>query len=303
MTERLPSFYIIGAPKCGTTSLHSWLSGHPLVFAPHKETCFFSQDIFPTSHLITHIPSLESYCQIFDSKQSEQIGGEATPKYLYSDNALSEIVRIRPDARIIVCLRDPVELAISLHSQKLREGIEREVSFEKAWARSLDSLARADHNLSHEIHYYLWACLGSRLKVVYEKFPASAVLVLLTSELRVNPGECYVQILKFLGLRDDGRTDFTAHNERVHVRNMMLHRGLLGLKKLAGPVLQPLSDLRGGRGLGILKIANKFNAQPGRYSNQVPPEFRQKMYRELDGEIALAESFLGGRQLVPRGMP
>lgn len=298
MNKDLPGFYIIGAPKCGTTTLYDWLSSHPLVWAPHKEACFFSQDIFPTSHLATHIPSLMAYCQIFEKKNGEQISGEATPKYLYSDHALAEIAHLRSDARIIVNLRDPVDLVISLHSQKLREGVEREGCFEKAWMRSQDVLAHGDSCLPHEINYYLWACLGSRLEVLYKHFSTSSVLILLASELRDNPRSSYLSVLKFLDLPDDSRTDFTAHNERVRIRNLTLHRSLLSFKKILSPILQPLERLRGGRGLGVLKIANKVNMQSGQYTASVSSEFREEMYLQLADEVALAESYLNGRKLI-----
>jgi hypothetical protein len=96
---RLPDFFIIGAPKCGTTTLYDWLGQHPEVNAPHKEPCFFSQDIFPTASLPTHIPSLHDYAEIFDFKTPTQhISGEATPKYLYSDMALNELTGVRSSA-------------------------------------------------------------------------------------------------------------------------------------------------------------------------------------------------------------
>lgn len=298
MTPILPKFYIVGAPKCGTTSLYSWLGAHPSVCAPHKEPCYFSQDIFPTSHLSTHIPSLDAYCEIFSLTSGQLISGEATPKYLYSDQALAEIARLRPDAQIIVCLRDPVELAVSLHNQKLREGAEPEVDFEKAWALSLDSLASEEPSLPHERHYYQWACIGSRLQAVYRYFPASSVLVLLTSELRTDPRDCYLKVTGFLGVEDDGRQNFARRNERVRIRNLGLHRALLAVKQCLSPALNPISKLRGGRGLGILKLVNAVNVQSGQYTTSVSPDFRAVMYQQLAEEIELVEKHLNGRTVV-----
>ncbi|MEP4484843.1 MAG: sulfotransferase domain-containing protein [Halioglobus sp.] len=298
MTTILPKFYIVGAPKCGTTTIYDWLGAHPSVCAPHKEPCFFSQDIFPTSHLSTHIPSLEAYCEIFSLKSGQLISGEATPKYLYSDQALSEIARLRPDARIIVCLRDPVELVISLHNQKLREGVEPEVNFEKAWARSLDSLASEDLGLPFDRHYYHWACIGSRLQAVYRHFPASSVLVLLTSELRADPQGCYLKMMEFLGLEDDGRQNFARHNERVRIRNLGFHRALLAVKQFLQPVLNPISQLRGGRGLGIMRLVNAVNLQSGQYTVSVSADFRAHMYQQLAEEIELVEKSLDCRRVM-----
>lgn len=296
----IPDFFIVGAPKCGTTSLYEWLGDHPLINAPHKETCFFSQDIFPTSSLATHIPSLEEYSSIFTLHEEQRISGEATPKYLYSNQALSEISALQPDARIIVCLRDPVELAISLYNQKLREGVEKEPSFEKAWAASLAALDGTGPALPHERHYYLWACIGSRLQKLHEYFASDSVLILLASELRADPRGCYLKVLSFLDLPDDGRRDFSSHNERAAIRSLPVHRGVLALKRFFDPALRPLYYLRNGKGLGLLKLINRFNMQRGRYAATVSEEFKQDMRGLLVGEIDQAESFLNGRCLSGR---
>lgn len=297
---KLPNFFIIGAPKCGTTTLYEWLGEHPSVNAPHKETCFFSQDIFPTVSLGTHISSLDDYCDIFTLQGTQLVSGEATPKYLYSDQALREISALQPKARIIVCLRDPVELAISLYNQKLREGVETESSFEKAWAASLAALYDNTTELPHERHYYFWASMGSRLQKLHEYFVAESILILLTSELRDDPRECYLKVLSFLGLPDDGRSNFEPHNERIAIRSLALHRGAIALKKFVAPAIQPLYRLRKGKGLGVFKLINLFNTQPGQYTATVPEEFKQDMYDLLDNEITLAETYLGRRSLVNR---
>jgi len=301
MPDRMPDFYIIGAPKCGTTSLYDWLGTHPSVCAPHKETCFFSQDIFPTRHLPTHIPSLEAYCRIFEFSGDQKISGEATPKYLYSDQALSEIARLRLDAKIIVCLRDPVDLAISLHSQKLKEGVEAEQNFEKAWRRGLFTDGQAiqnQHKSNLEINYYFWSCIGTRLKRLHDLFPSKSVMIILLNELKDDPRGTYLKGLRFLELEDDGRTRFEAQNPRVRIRYMKVHQALLRIKRKMEPVIFPVRKIFGVQGFGILRLASRFNTEPGQYSSAVTQSLREEMYRLLTSEIFLAERFLQGRFLV-----
>jgi len=301
MPDQMPDFYIVGAPKCGTTSLYDWLGTHPSVCAPRKEACFFSQDIFPTRHLPTHIPSLEAYCRIFELRGDKKISGEATPKYLYSDQALSEIARLRPDAKIIVCLRDPVDLAISLHSQKLKEGVEPEQNFEKAWRRGLFADRQAiqnQHKNNIEINYYFWSRLGTRLKRIHDLFPSKSILIILLNELKDDPRGTYLKVLCFLGLEDDGRTAFSAQNPRVRIRNLKIHQALLRIKRKMEPVLLPARKGLGVQGLGVLRLASRFNTEPGQYSSVVPQSLREEMYRLLASEIFFAESFLQGRFLV-----
>lgn len=299
---QFPHFFIVGAPKCGTTTLYTWLGGHPAINAPHKEPCFFSQDIFPTASLDTHISDLDEYRRIFSLKDQQVISGEATPKYLFSDQAIEEISALQPGARVIVCLRDPVELVLSLYNQKLREGVEHRPTFEEAWTASLAAVDGTGVALPHERNYFLWGCLGSRLRKLHAHFEPGSILILLTSELRNNPRGCYLRTLEFLGVPDDGRTEFPVRNERVAIRSLKVHRGVRRVKRLARPVLRPLYRVRGGRGLGVLKLVNRFNTQPGEYTSSVPEAFRYEMYRLLRDEVALAESYLRGRQLVGRSI-
>ena len=81
-----PNFFIIGAPKCGTTSLASWVSEHPSVYmSPLKEPDYF--------HANEKIGSLKEYEQLFEGAGPEHITvGEASVRYLYSQVAVPNIL-------------------------------------------------------------------------------------------------------------------------------------------------------------------------------------------------------------------
>ena len=127
-----PDFFIIGAPKCGTTALVSYLSEHPDVFMSEpKEPHFFADD-FP--HYKKYIPTIDAYERLFEDaalKPATRVG-EASVWYLYSEYAIKNIHKYRPDAKLIVMLRDPVEVMQSLHKQLLWTMDENQPSFEKA---------------------------------------------------------------------------------------------------------------------------------------------------------------------------
>lgn len=297
-----PGFFIVGAPKCGTTTLYEWLGGHAQVHAPHKEPCFFSQDIHPTCGLDTHIPSLEAYLRIFATDPASSIlSGEATPKYLYSDQALSQISALRQDARLIVCLRHPADLVISLHNQKLREGVETEQDFETAWLRGIDGKTGAPLSVKPEIdgqvNYQFWTRIGTRLQRLHDRFESRDIEIVLMSEMRKEPKQTYARVLKFLGLEDDGREHFAASNERARIRSLWLHRAARGLKREVQPVLGHIHRVRGGRGLGMLRALDRANMETGAYTSRVSDALRADISGPLANEIAMAEAFLGGRTL------
>jgi hypothetical protein len=133
-----PNFFIIGAPKSGTTSLANYLSAHPEVhFSDPKEPKYFHSDFHPE-----HRYALDEggYLGCFDPGEMSRCSavGEGTVWYLYSEVAVSRILEFNPEARLIAMLRNPVDLAYSLHSQLLYGGHENLESFEEAWRAQED---------------------------------------------------------------------------------------------------------------------------------------------------------------------
>src|SRR3954468_1950993 len=114
-----PSFFIVGAPKCGTTSLNDYLRQHPRIFIPErKELHYFGSDL---TFLKTQRPTREEYLAHFAAAQPQQIAGEASVWYLYSQLAAREIHDFCREAKFIIMLRNPVDMMHSLHSQYLYE--------------------------------------------------------------------------------------------------------------------------------------------------------------------------------------
>lgn len=294
----LPDFFIIGAPKCGTTTLYQWLGQHPQVHAPHKEPGFFSQDVDPTAHLATHIPTLDDYKAIFDSSDPMvKISGEATPKYLYSDNALERISKLRPDAKIIVCLRDPVDLAISFHNQKVKEGVETEVDFSTAWGRSISSGPVTSPWVDDHINYAFWACFGQRLEQVFERFPTENIRIYTITELKREPEAVFQDLCSFLAISQDQIITFEAANVGYQMRSPNLHLTIIALKRKAAPLLRLIAKIRGKEGLGLLKLAKRLNSSGEAYSDTVPSELRAEMRRSLADDQDIARVFLKGKPL------
>lgn len=292
----LPDFFIIGAPKCGTTTIYDWLGQHPEVHAPHKEPCFFSQDIFPTASLPTHISSLTEYVEIFKFVMpTQRLRGEATPKYLYSDMALEQIKRLCPNARIIVCLRDPVDLVISLHSQKFREGEEPEQDFVKAWRRTVDATGQVKSQaptFRGQTNYLFWGLFGWRLQKLYDVFSDEQIFITTINEIQENPNLIYANLVKFLGIDHDGRTNFNASNVGYKIKRPLLHKIAVNLRHFSSPVLSRITKFRGGRGLGLLKLLNQFNNEKGTYSTGVPEEVRHEIKRTLSNDTVIANRIL-----------
>ena len=106
-----PNFFIAGAPRCGTTSLHAWLQTIPGIYMSRiKEPNFFSRQVIADDHpLLKPIRGEKQYLQLFSAAGDAKIVGEASRKYLEDPGAPALIDRTVPGAKILVSLRDPVE--------------------------------------------------------------------------------------------------------------------------------------------------------------------------------------------------
>ena len=129
--SRNPDFFIVGAPKAGTSSLYNYLLQHPSVFLSEpKEPHFFHNRRSPGSPVLGE-KDLEEYLRLFEGVPDDVRAGEASTSYLYSANAAWEIKNVFPDAKIMMILRNPVDRAYSQYWNHVRDGNEQ-LSFEKA---------------------------------------------------------------------------------------------------------------------------------------------------------------------------
>jgi len=120
----IPHFLVIGFPKAGTTSLHEYLSQHPrIVGSWAKETHFFSYG---------YHKGINYYFKFFKfNKKKDSLYFESSPEYIYYPEALKRIKKLNPKIKLIICLRNPIDLIFSDYNQEKNMGLETE-SFEKA---------------------------------------------------------------------------------------------------------------------------------------------------------------------------
>ena len=218
-----PNFFIVGAPKAGTTSLAFWLSAHPNVyFSPEKEPHHFNSDDHRS------YPDLAAYEALFQGATEDHLAiGEASTWYLYSKEAANNIEAYRSDARYIVCLRNPIEMAYSLHEQKVFLGYEHILDFEKAWSLNAD---RAEGKMTstwcrnpRHLDYGSACLIGEQLERLLSTVQRSKVHTLLLDDVKDNPRQHYLKVLSFLGLPDDGREIFPLRNPAKERKSKLAH--------------------------------------------------------------------------------
>ena len=223
----IPNFFIIGAPKCGTTALFSYLSQHPNVFVPKwKEPGFFCPDTSSTGKKTDHA-GMKKYLQLFkDANLTHTAIGEGTVLYLYSKVAVSKILEMNPAAKFIVMLRNPVELVYSWHSELRWGAMEPERDFEKAW-RLQDQRLRDCNMLKHPVvpvllQYRDVGRLGDQVERLFNIVPREQVTIILLEDMKTSTKGVYEEVLAFLSLESDGRLKFPKVNDNKISRSETL---------------------------------------------------------------------------------
>jgi hypothetical protein len=127
-----PTFYVVGAAKCGTTSVWQYLKQHPQVFLPEmKEPCFFASAPVPPNSEKRHCPgNREVYKSLYQKANGYLAIGDASTRYLWDPDVPARIHEVAPQARIVIVLRDPVERAYSHFSMFNEKGTGRSTFLE-----------------------------------------------------------------------------------------------------------------------------------------------------------------------------
>jgi len=119
-------FFIVGAPKAGTTSLCHYLNEHPeIVMSRQKETDFFSDESLQKQGLYygkNRVDKIEKYHNLFPTLQEKKYG-EASVSYLFYEDVPKKIKEYNSNGKIIIMLRNPVERAFSHYLMDYRLGL------------------------------------------------------------------------------------------------------------------------------------------------------------------------------------
>lgn len=280
-----PNFFIIGAPRCGTTSFYYFLREHPQCFmASDKEPVFFAPDI------ATSVWRDEThYLSLFrDADERHRAVGEATTSHLRSRIASESIYAFNPEAKIVVFLRDPIELVRSFHNMAVFNGSEKEPDFEKAWRRNAQQVEGTALAPMRDYRYI--GLNGMHLARWLARFPREQVKVILYEEVQASIETVYRDLLAFLGCDDDGRKEFPRHNPFKSHRYPLLGRILQSKtvrrlsrlrKRLFGPYLA-----------GMVAPMRRFNTLP-----TSPAPLSEAFHAELAAafykDVRLLERILG----------
>jgi hypothetical protein len=223
MDQIKPNFLIVGAAKCGTTSLHRYLSQHPQIFMPEwKELSLFIDDPFGPLH---RVPSAAVYYRLFEKAAGFPARGEASTAYLYNPASPRLIRSALKDPRIVIILRDPVAMSYSLYHHEYRKEGETIDRFEDALAvepnRMKDPGFQGRCFGWHANYYYFHRGLYTpQVKRYLERFGPARVCILLFEELKHSPLATVRTLYRFLGVDDAFVPELKIYNKAGELLNV-----------------------------------------------------------------------------------
>lgn len=191
----LPNLFIIGAPKAGTTSLHSYLGQHPEIqMSAIKEPRFFAGPANGFPYPEDKVDSLAEYERLFDP--ASPVRGESSTDYAVHprrEGAPQRIKELVPEARFVYLVRDPVARTVSHYRMAAALFGER---------RSLNQALRED--LDHPDSAYVVPSLyATQLELYLRHFDRERFLVLDQAELLGGRRQALSRVFAFLGVRDE----------------------------------------------------------------------------------------------------
>ena len=236
MPSRIPNFFLVGAPKAGTTSLYHYLDQHPDIYmSPIKEPNYFANEIRPEHFSDDMLPAVEAdlrelqrylhgpmtekrfggivtgwddYLRLFQNVKGEKAIGEASVCYLWSKTAAANIQAKIPGAKILMILRDPVDRMFSQYLQMVTWGKVR-VSF-----REYVEAALHCHDVKVRGPSLEFGLFADDIQRYLDRFPRQNVQIYLYEDYQTQQAHVLAETFRFLGV-DSG---FAPDTSRSHLQ-------------------------------------------------------------------------------------
>jgi len=300
--QKRPGFFLVGAPKCGTTAMHEYLGAHPEVFMPRrKEPHHFGSDIRSPRF----VDDRDAYLALFDGVTTERAVGEASVFYLFSQTAAAEIAAFEPRARILMMLRDPVELLRSLHTHNVANGIEDITDMGVALDAGIDRFRGrvvGRPAIPEFLDYLGIGHLADQVARFQAAFSPEQIHYVIYDDFAQDPAGAYEGILRFLGVDPTFRPSFERVNAARRSRSPLLARWLhappIGLQRVVRAAVPGRVRHRLWH-QGVRRAISRANTQQAP-SPPMSPQVRERLRREYASDVRRLAELIGRPDIVRR---
>lgn len=285
--NKIPNFFIVGAPRCGTTAMTEYLKQHPAIeFASYKEPHFFASDLVGPRFEMFRSQG-KKYLALFKHTQTEKCVGEASTGYLFSKTAAKEIGEFNSNAKIIIMLRSPIDDLFSIYKQALYTGSIGYPSFEDAIGLNSDPVDVSKLPTEFQI---LWQGAGVRfteqVKRYFDVFGREQVHIIIYDDFRADTAKVYRDTLEFLGVDPDFQIEHQVINAQREARSRIMQ------KIVNHPFIISMGAKIPGVALPIYRIIKNLNAKKAE-PMPMNPQTREQLQKEFLPEVEQLSTLLG----------
>lgn len=194
----LPDFIVIGAKRCGTTSLYYYFGQHPSINSSAHDKLGFFDDNFELG--------INWYKSHFPIQKRNFLTYDVTATYIQSANVAKRIKKLLPNVKLIAILRNPIDRAFSEYNETVRENSEK-LSFEDAITFEMNEQKNPNSK-----NYLTKGKYANQLTYWYEIFPKKQLLIISAEDLQNNTQNTLQSIFQFLNLPNYSIKDIQKRN-------------------------------------------------------------------------------------------
>ncbi len=224
--EKKIDFVCVGIAKSGTTAMHNFLRQHKQIYMPlKKEIHHFAPDLLKKDD---YWINSQHYFNLFKKAKQNQLVGETSVFYLLSDIAAQKIYSHNPNAKILIMLRNPVDVAYSLHSQLVFNDEENITNFIEALEIEEDRVNGNNlppdtrivkkHLYTEVVKYY------NQIKRYYDVFPKQNIRIIFYDEFKKNTLSVVQKTYSFLGVDGKFVPKLKIFNSNKKIKSKFVHK-------------------------------------------------------------------------------
>ena len=295
ITEFPPSFFVVGAPRCGTTAVSKALAGNPRIsFSKPKEPHYFLEPRPGMSPEELRQQYLSRYHH--ELTADHQAIGDGSVSYLYEPDAIRRVLEFDPRAKFIVLVRNPVEMMRSYHSRMLFQLDEDEEDFARAWDLQANRAAGRDIPKrcrdARLLQYGHLGKLGMHLEHLFAVAGRDRCHVIVFDDFVENPRAVYLRALEFIGVDDDGQARFKRKRGTSGFKYRWLQQFVMNPPPWAFRLLA-ISDARMLKRLkGLRKRIKTLNSRDNEQRQIFTDEMRARLHEYFAEDVAKLSGLL-----------
>jgi len=270
-TNFFPDFFLVGAPRCGTTALSRYLSRNPQIcFSRPKEPHYFTKtDYIPGPDELRRDYLDRCFAHRTDS---HRVMGEGSVSYLYAPGVIERVLHFNPQARFIVQVRNPLKMLPSYHLRMRFLLQEDETDFATAWG--LEAARKRGESIpkrcldSQLLYYNEVASFGAQIERLFNLVGREQTHVIVFDDFASDTLGVYQHCLEFLGVDYDGQTDFERRYESQMYRSRWIQQLLFVPATSDGKIVDTLQQRArkynpdGSKKKSLIKRLTKLNKTP-----------------------------------------